>query len=128
MRRLSRVTPQNYSVILKRLEAVVHNEGITSPLGEWNRDALTDPEIVNGPVTLIVDANQLMLQTDSDGLQITHIDSIGGLNRVTVDRDPKGQLLDFECPRDLAADIVVGSFVRVTPKAGSVFAAPTLSD
>ena len=110
------------------LEGVIHDDGVTSPLGEWDRNVLSEPTMVNGPVTLIVNANQLMLHADSDGLQITHIDSIGGLNRVTVDRDPKGQLLDFECPRDLAADIVLGSFIRVTPKAGSVFATRAFSD
>ena len=107
------------------LEGVIHDGGVTSALGEWNRDALTDPTIANGPVTLIVDANQLILQPDNDGLQITHIDSIGGLNRVTVKRDLDGTSLDFECPRGLPADIVVGSCVRVTPKFGAVFAAPT---
>ena len=88
---------------------------------------LTEPTMANGPVMLIVDANQLMLQTDGDGLQITHIDSIGGLNRVTV-KSGQGTPLDFECPRDLAADIVVGSCVRATPKSGSVFATQISSD
>ena len=109
------------------LEGVIHDDGITSPLGEWDRNVLTDPTTTNGPVTLIVDANQLMLQSDSDALQITHIDSIGGLNRVTVQSD-QGTPVDFECPRDLAADIVVGSCVRVTPKAGAVFATQISSD
>jgi ABC-type sugar transport system ATPase subunit len=109
------------------LEGVIHDDGITSPLGEWDRNVLTDPTIANGPVTLIVDANQLMLHTDNDGLQITHIDSIGGLNRVTV-KSGHGTPLDFECPRDLAADIVVGSYVRITPKSGAVFATQISSD
>ena len=107
------------------LEGVLHDDGITSPLGEWDRNVLTDPSMANGPVTLIVDAHQLVLQTDSDGLQIAHIDSIGGLNRVTVKGGGHGTPMDFECPRDLAADIVVGSCVRVIPKAGSVFATQT---
>ena len=109
------------------LEGVIHDDGITSPLGEWDRDALTDPTTTNGPVTLIVDANQLLLHADSDGLQITHIDSTGGLNRVTVKVGNQGAPLTFECPKDLAADIMVGSSVRVTPKAGSVFATQTFS-
>ena len=109
-------------------EGVIQDDGITSPLGEWDRNVLTDPTAANGPVTLIVDANELMLQTDSDGLQITHIDSIGGLNRVTVKHDLEGAPLDFECPRDLAADIFVGSCVQVTPKLGTVFAARTFLD
>ena len=108
-------------------EGVIHDDGITSPLGEWDRNALTDSASTNGPVTLIVDASQLMLQTDSNGLQITHIDSIGGLSRVTV-KSVQGTPLDFECPRDLAADIVTGSCVRVTPKAGAVFATQISSD
>ena len=102
-------------------EGVIHEDGVTSPLGEWDRNVLTDPTLANGPVTLIVDARQLMLQTDSDGFHITHIDSIGGLKRVTV-QSGQGTPVDFECPRDLAADIVVGSRMRVTPNAGSVFA------
>jgi iron(III) transport system ATP-binding protein len=110
------------------LEGVIHDGGVTSPLGEWDRNVLTDPTIANGPVTLIVDANQLMLETDSEGLQITHIDSIGGLNRVTVNHGLEGASQDFECPRDLSADIVVGSRIRVTPKFGTVFAARTLLD
>ena len=109
------------------LEGVVHDGGVTSPLGEWDRSVLTDPSMANGPVTLIVDAHQLVLQTDSGSLQITHIDSIGGLNRVTV-KSGHGTSLDFECPRDLAAEIVVGSYVRVTPKAGAVFATQISSD
>ena len=109
------------------LEGVIHDDGITTPLGEWDLNALTDPTTTNGPVMLIVDANQLILQSDSDALQITHIDSIGGLNRVTVQSD-QGTPVDFECPRDLAADIVVGSCVRVTPKAGAVFATQISSD
>lgn len=109
------------------LESVIHDDGITSPLGEWDRNVLTDPTTANGPVTLIVDANQFMLHADSDGLQITHIDSIGGLNRVTVKVGNQGAPLTFECPKDLAADIMVGSSVRVTPKAGSVFATQTFS-
>ena len=112
----------------QRLEGVIHDDGITSPLGEWDRNVLTDPTIANGPVTLIVDANQLMLETDSEGLQITHIDSIGDLNRVTVNHGLEGASQDFECPRDLSADIVVGSRMRVTPKFGTVFAARTLLD
>jgi iron(III) transport system ATP-binding protein len=110
------------------IEGVLHDGGVTSPLGEWDRNVLTDPTIANGPVTLIVDANQLMLETDSEGLQITHIDSIGGLNRVTVKHGLEGASRDFECPRDLSADIVVGSRIRVTPKFGTVFAARTLLD
>jgi len=109
------------------LEGVIHDDGITSPLGEWDRNVLTDPTIANGPVMLIVDAHQLMLNTDGNGLHITHIDSIGGLNRVTV-QSGKGTPVDFECPRDLAADIVVGSCVQVIPKAGAVFATQVSSD
>ena len=110
------------------IEGVLHDGGVTSPLGEWDRNVLTDPTIANGPVTLIVDANQLMLETDSEGLQITHIDSVGGLNRVTVKHGLEGASQDFECPRDLSADILVGSRLRVTPKFGTVFAARTLLD
>ena len=110
------------------LEGVIHDDGITSPLGEWDRNVLTDPTIANGPVTLIVDANQLMLETDSEGPQITHIDNIGGLNRVTVKHGLEDASRDFGCPRDLSADIVVGSRIRVTPKFGTVFAARTLLD
>jgi len=110
------------------LEGVIHDDGITSPLGEWDRNALTDPTTTNGTVTLIVDASQLILQIDSDGLQITRIDSIGGLNRMTVKLCGQGTPLTFECPRNLAADIVVGSYVRVTPKAGAVFATQISSD
>ena len=111
----------------QRLEGVIHDDGITSPLGEWDKSALTNPAIANGPVTLIVDAHQLVLQSDNDGLQVTQVDSIGGLNRVTVQSD-QGPPMDIECPKDLPADIVVGSCVRAIPKIGSVFAAQTLSD
>lgn len=110
------------------LEGVLHDGGVTSPLGEWDRSVLTDPTMANGPVMLIVDANQLMLHTDGNGLQITHIDSIGGLNRVTFSGGLEDTSLDLECPRHLDADIVVGSHVRVTPKAGAVFATQTFSN
>ena len=109
------------------LEGVIHDDGITTPLGEWDRNVLTDLTTTNGPVTLIVDAHQLMLQADSDGLQITHIDSIGGLSRVTV-QSVQGMPLYFECPGDMGADIIVGSCVRVAPRAGSVFATQISSD
>ena len=124
--------PSRYTAELfgnaQRLEGVIHDDGITSPLGEWDRNVLTDPTIASGPVTLIVDANQLMLETDSEGPQIMHIDSIGGLNRVTVKHGLEGTSQDFECPRDLSADIVVGSCMRVTPKLGTVFAAEASPD
>lgn len=109
------------------LEGVIHDDGITSPLGEWERNVLTDPTTTNGSVTLIVDASQLVLQSDRDGHEITYIDSIGGLSRVTV-KSGQGTPIDFECPRELAADIVVGSCVRVTARAGSVFATQMSSD
>ena len=104
------------------LEGMIHDGGVTSPLDEWDRNVLADPSMANGPVMLVVDANQLVLQVDSDGLEITQIDSIGGLSRVTVKRDPEGTWLDIECPKNVTADIVVGSRVRVTPKFGTVFA------
>ncbi len=107
------------------LEGMIHDGGVTSPLGEWDRRVLNNPTMANGPATLIVDASNLILRTDRDGLQITNIDSIGGLTRVTVKCGPEDRPLDFECPRDLAADIVVGSCMRVTPKFGTVFAAGT---
>ncbi|EHQ58198.1 ABC-type spermidine/putrescine transport system, ATPase component [gamma proteobacterium HIMB55] len=109
------------------LEGVIHDDGITSPLGEWERNVLTDPTTTNGSVTLIVDASQLVLQSDRDGHEITYIDSIGGLSRVTV-KSGQGTPIDFECPRELAADIVVGSCVRVTARAGSVFATQMSSE
>ena len=107
------------------LEGMIHDGGVTSPLGEWDERVLNNPTMANGPATLIVDASNLILRTDRDGLQITNIDSIGGLTRVTVKCGPEDTPLDFECPRDLAADIVVGSCMRVTPKFGTVFAAGT---
>ncbi|MCH1553109.1 MAG: ABC transporter ATP-binding protein [Luminiphilus sp.] len=110
------------------LEGVLHDGGVTSPLGEWDRSVLTDPSMANGQVTLIVDANQLMLQSDSDGLQVTHIDSIGGLHRVSLKNSLDDTSLDFECPKALDSDIVVGSRVRVIPKPGTVFATQTSSD
>ena len=110
------------------LEGVIHDGGVTSPLGEWDRRVLANPAIANGQVTLIVDANQLMLQTDGDGLQITHIDRIGGLNRVTVKSGLDDTSLGFECPEALDTDIVVGSRVRVIPKFGVVFAARSSLD
>ena len=110
------------------LEGMIHDGGITSLLGEWDRRVLNNPTMANGPATLIVDASNLILRTDRDGLQITNIDSIGGLNRVTVKCGLEDTPLDFECPRDLAADIVVGSCMRVTPKLGTVFAAGTSSN
>ena len=110
------------------LEGIIHDGGVTSPLGEWDRRVLTNPAMENGPVTLIVDANHLTLRADGDGLQITHIDSIGGLIRVTFKCGPEDTPLDFECSSALDAGIVVGSFVRVTPKAGAVFATETSSD
>jgi iron(III) transport system ATP-binding protein len=109
-------------------EGVIHDDGITTPFGDWDRALLTNPAIANGEVTLIVDARQLLLRTDAGGLEITNIDSIGGLNRVTVKSALGDTSLDFECPKALDAEIGVGSCVQVIPKPGSVFATQTSSD
>ena len=109
-------------------EGVIHDDGITTPFGDWDRALLTNPAIANGEVTLIVDARQLLLRTDAGGLEITNIDSIGGLNRVTAKSALGDTSLDFECPKALDAEIGVGSCVQVIPKPGSVFATQTSSD
>ena len=108
-------------------EGVSHDDGIKTPFGDWDRALLTNPTIANGEVTLIVDARQLSLRTDAGGLEITNIDSIGGLNRVTVKSALGDTSLDFECPKALDAEIGVGSCVQVIPKPGSVFATQTSS-
>ena len=110
------------------LEGTIHDGGITTPFGEWDRAVLSSPEMTNGQVTLIVDAHQLTLRSDAGGLDITSIDSIGGLNRVTVSSALGDASLDFECPKALHSDIGVGSCVQVIPKPGSVFATWTASD
>ena len=109
-------------------EGVIHDDGIKTPFGNWGRALLTNPAIANGEVTLIVDARQLSLRTDASGLEITNIDSIGGLNRVTVKSALGDTSLDFECPKALDSEIGVGSCVQVIPKPGSVFATQTSSD
>jgi len=110
------------------LEGVIHDDGIMTPFGEWGRDVLSSPAMTNGQVTLIVDARKLSLRTNAGGLEITNIDSVGGLNRVTVKTALGDTSLDFECPKTLDAEIGVGSRVQVIPKPGSVFATQTSSD
>ena len=110
------------------LEGVIHDDGITTPFGDWDRALLTNPAMANGEVTLIVDARQLSLRTDAGGLEITNIDSIGDLSRVTVKSALGDTLLDFECPQALDSEIGVGSCVQVIPRPGSVFATQTSSD
>ena len=110
------------------LAGVIRDDGIKTPFGDWDRALLTNPAIANGEVTLIVDARQLSLRTDASGLEITNIDSIGGLNRVTVKSALGDTSIDFECPKALNSDIGVGSLVQVIPKPGSVFATQTSSD
>ena len=110
------------------LEGTIHDGGITTPFGEWDRAVLSSPEMTNGQVTLIVDAHRLTLRSDAGGLEITNIDSIGGLNRVTVKSALGDTSLDFECPKALDSEIGVGSCVQVIPKPGSVFATQTSSD
>ena len=109
-------------------EGVIRDDGIKTPFGDWDRGALSNPAMTNGEVTLIVDAHQLSLRTNVGGLEITNIDSIGGLNRVTVKSALGDTSLDFECPKALDAEIGVGSCVQVIPKPGSVFATQTSSD
>ena len=75
-----------------------------------------------------MDARQLSLRTDAGGLEITDIDSIGGLNRVTVKSSLGDTSIDFECPVAMDSDIDVGTWVQVLPKTGSVFATQTSSD
>ena len=55
---LSHATPQNYSVILRYLRALFM---MTASPHHWvsGPNVLTEPTMANGPVTLIVDANQL---------------------------------------------------------------------
>ena len=110
------------------LEGVIHDDGIMTPFGEWGRDVLSSPAMTNGQVTLIVDARKLSLRTNAGGLEITNIDSVGGLNRVTVKTALGDTTLDFECPKTLDTEIGVGSGVQVIPKPGSVFATQTSSD
>ena len=110
------------------LEGVIHDDGIKTSFGDWDRGILTNPAIANGEVILIVDARQLSLRTDAGGLEITNIDSIGDLSRVTVKSALGDTLLDFECPQALDSEIGVGSCVQVIPKPGSVFATQTSSD
>lgn len=109
-------------------EGLIHDGGITTPFGDWDRALLTNPTIANGEVTLIVDARQLSLRTDAGGLEITDIDSIGGLSRVTVKSSLGDTSIDFECPVAMDSDIDVGTWVQVLPKTGSVFATQTSSD
>lgn len=104
------------------LNGVIHDEGVTTMLGEWDRSALSNPGIENGNATLIVDAEQLTLQLDTDGLQVTSIDPIGRLSRVTVKSRLDDSALVFHCPKVLDSTITVGSFVRIMHKPGVVFA------
>ena len=110
------------------LRGVIHDEGVTTLLGEWERSALTNPAIENGGATLIVDADQLTLQADTGGLQITSIDPIGRLNRVTVKSGLDDSAIVFHCPKALDPTITVGSFVRVMHNPGAVFATKSSPD
>ena len=105
------------------LEGVIHDRGVTTPLGEWDRNVLINPTMANGDVTLIVDADQLTLQQDPEGLCVTNIDSIGRLNRMTFKGAINELALVLDCPKAVDSKIIVGSFVRVLPKLGAVFAA-----
>lgn len=104
------------------LSGVIHETGVTTPLGEWDRSVLINPEMASGEVTLIVDANQLILQVDASGLRISNIDSLGRLNRVTFERACSESALAVDCSRALDSNIAVGSVVQVLPNTGVVYA------
>ena len=110
------------------LDGVVHDGGVTTPLGEWDRSALTNSAMANGDAILIVDADHLTLQSDTQGLQITSIDAIGRLSRVTVKSGLDGAVQVFHCPKVLDSKITVGSFVRVMHKPRVVFATKSSLD
>ena len=109
------------------LEGIVHDSGVTTQLGEWDRSVLIDPTMPNGDVTLIVDADHLTLRTDVKGLHVIRIDSIGRLNRFTLSASPDKSSLAVDCSRVLDSAITVGSVVQVLPNAGVVFAEQRLN-
>ena len=110
------------------LHGVIHDGGVTTSLGEWDRSALMNPSMANGDAILIVDADNLTLKADTQGLQITSIDPIGRLNRVTVTSGLGDSVLVFHCPKVLDSKITVGSFVRVMHKPRVVFATKSSVD
>lgn len=87
-----------------------------------------NPSMANGDAILIVDADNLTLKADTQGLQITSIDPIGRLNRVTVTSGLGDSVLVFHCPKVLDSKITVGSFVRVMHKPRVVFATKSSVD
>jgi iron(III) transport system ATP-binding protein len=105
------------------LEGTIHNDGITTPVGEWERGVLTDPASVNGDASLIVGADQLDLQSDAQGLIVTHIHSVGRLSRITLRGPCDESTIALDCPNVSETQITVGSRVRVVPRPGVVFAA-----
>lgn len=110
------------------LHGVIHDGGVTTSLGEWDRSALMNPSMANGDAILIVDADNLTLKADTEGLQITSIDPIGRLSRVTVTSGLGDSALVFHCPKVLDSKITVGSFVRVMHKPRVVFATKSSVD
>ena len=110
------------------LHGVIHDGGVTTSFGEWDRSALINPSMKNGDAILIVDADNLILTPDTQGLQITSIDPIGRLNRVAVTTGLGDSALVFHCPKVLDSKITVGSFVRVMHKPRLVFATRSSAD
>ena len=96
-----------------------------TPFGEWERCALVDPRANNGDALLVVDADQLALQPDDNGIPITDVQSFGRLTRVSFDGSGGELTVILNWPKDAGTAIGVGSRVRVMPHSGAVFASPS---
>jgi iron(III) transport system ATP-binding protein len=105
-------------------DATMHDQVITTAVGDWDRSALIDPTISSDALKLVVDADHLLIDPDPQGLLIDEIRAVGRLDRLYL-KSREGDAITFlDCLRVEGRALSAGMRVRVTPKSGKVFASP----
>jgi hypothetical protein len=102
----------------------MHDQVITTAVGDWDRSALIDPTISSDALKLVVDADHLLIDPDPQGLLIDEIRAVGRLDRLYLKSSDGHAITFLDCLRVEGRTLSAGMRVRVTPKTGKVFASP----
>ena len=105
-------------------DATMHDQVITTAVGDWDRSALIDPTISSDALKLVVDADHLLIDPDPQGLLIDEIRAVGRLDRLYLKSSDGHAITFLDCLRVEGRTLSAGMRVRVTPKTGKVFASP----
>jgi ABC-type sulfate/molybdate transport systems ATPase subunit len=105
-------------------DATIHDQVITTAVGDWDRSALIDPTISSDALKLVVDADHLLIDPDPQGLLIDEIRAVGRLDRLYLKSSDGHAITFLDCLRVEGRTLSAGMRVRVTPKTGKVFASP----